>query len=109
MGSITQVETHPVITAIRPLKSVQIKVEHDEIPSSPSPSSLSETIPLPPPSTNPTEILSVDEKTPDSHVARDPRLIRLTGAHPFNCEPPLTDLYREGISSISFYWKDTKF
>lgn len=55
-------------------------------------------IPLPPPSKAPTEILSVDLDTPDNHVPRDPRLIRLTGVHPFNVEPPLTTLFKEGIS-----------
>ncbi|KAJ5752889.1 Eukaryotic molybdopterin oxidoreductase [Penicillium odoratum] len=54
-------------------------------------------IPFPPPSVNPTEILEVDKGTPDSHVPRDPRLIRLTGVHPFNVEPPLTALYKEGF------------
>lgn len=53
-------------------------------------------IPLPPPSFSPTEILDVDKGTPDHHVPRDPRLIRLTGVHPFNVEPPLTTLYKEG-------------
>ena len=54
-------------------------------------------VPLPPPSTAPTQVLDVDKPTPDSHVARDPRLIRLTGVHPFNCEAPLTDLFKEGF------------
>ncbi|KAF2136117.1 uncharacterized protein K452DRAFT_238041 [Aplosporella prunicola CBS 121167] len=53
--------------------------------------------PLPPPSKAPTEVLAIDEKTPDAHVPRDPRLIRLTGAHPFNVEAPLSDLYNEGF------------
>jgi hypothetical protein len=53
-------------------------------------------VPLPPPSVNPTAILDADKGTPDSHVPRDPRLIRLTGVHPFNTEPPLTPLYNEG-------------
>ena len=52
--------------------------------------------PLPPPSRQP-EILEIDKKTPDHHVPRDPRLIRLTGVHPFNVEPPLTELYGQGI------------
>ena len=52
---------------------------------------------LPPPTTNPTEVLSVDQKTPDAHVPRDPRLIRLTGVHPFNVEAPLTNLFNEGF------------
>lgn len=54
-------------------------------------------IPLPPPSVHPTEILEIDKATPDNHVPRDPRLIRLTGVHPFNVEPPLTALFKEGV------------
>ena len=54
-------------------------------------------IPLPPVSTVPTEILDVDRKTPDAHVPRDSRLIRLTGVHPFNVEAPLTALFNEGF------------
>jgi nitrate reductase (NAD(P)H) len=53
--------------------------------------------PLPPPTTAPTQILDADAKTPDSWLARDPRLIRLTGNHPFNVEPPLSALYDEGF------------
>ena len=53
--------------------------------------------PLPPPSTVPDRVLDVDKATPDSHVPRDPRLIRLTGVHPFNVEAPLTDLFNEGF------------
>lgn len=53
--------------------------------------------PLPPPTNPPTEILKEDLKTPDNHVPRDPRLIRLTGIHPFNVEPPLSALYDEGF------------
>jgi nitrate reductase (NAD(P)H) len=53
--------------------------------------------PLPPPSTEPTEVLEVDKKTPDGWLPRDPRLIRLTGVHPFNVEAPLSDLYNEGF------------
>jgi nitrate reductase (NAD(P)H) len=52
---------------------------------------------LPPPSTLPTETLEADKKTPDAHVHRDARLIRLTGVHPFNVEAPLTDLFKEGF------------
>ena len=54
-------------------------------------------IPLPPSTSIPTEVLDVDLKTPDNHVPRDPRLIRLTGVHPFNVEAPLTDLFNEGF------------
>lgn len=52
--------------------------------------------PLPPPR-HPVEILDVDKNTPDSHVPRNERLIRLTGVHPFNVEPPMSDLYNEGF------------
>ena len=52
--------------------------------------------PLPGPSTYPERTLDIDVGTPDEHVARDPRLVRLTGVHPFNVEAPLTDLFREG-------------
>jgi nitrate reductase (NAD(P)H) len=52
---------------------------------------------LPPTSTPPTSVLDVDKPTPDAHVPRDPRLIRLTGVHPFNVEAPLTDLFNEGF------------
>lgn len=55
-------------------------------------------IPLPPPSKVPElKVLDVDLKTPDAHVPRDSRLIRLTGVHPFNVEAPLTDLFNEGF------------
>lgn len=50
-----------------------------------------------PPAVEPTVVLAEDLKTPDRHVERDPRLIRLTGVHPFNTEPPLTDLYDQGF------------
>jgi len=52
--------------------------------------------------------LSVDPQdvdTPDYWVPRDPKLIRLTGRHPFNCEPPLHSLYDQGfISPISLHY-----
>lgn len=54
-------------------------------------------IPLPPPTEVPTQVLDQDKKTPDAHVARDPRLIRLTGVHPFNVEAPLSALFNEGF------------
>ena len=59
----------------------------------PSPSDFA----LPPPTSEPTAVLDVDKKTPDNWLPRDPRLIRLTGVHPFNVEPPLSDLYNEGF------------
>ena len=54
-------------------------------------------IPLPPPTNPPTKVLDIDKKTPDAHVPRDPRLIRLTGTHPFNVEAPLSALFNEGF------------
>ncbi|KAF4971853.1 hypothetical protein FSARC_1456 [Fusarium sarcochroum] len=50
-----------------------------------------------PPESGPKVVLKEDLKTPDSHVPRDPRLIRLTGVHPFNVEAPLSDLYNDGF------------
>ena len=85
-------------------RSRVIVKKHQELPPSPaqteendSESSEEVEIPLPPPTSIPTEILEVDKKTPDAHVPRDPRLIRLTGVHPFNVEPPLTALFNEGF------------
>lgn len=53
--------------------------------------------PLPPKSNPYNTVLTEDLKTPDDHVIRDPRLIRLTGIHPFNVEAPLSHLYDEGF------------
>ncbi|KAI1124931.1 nitrate reductase [Nemania abortiva] len=53
--------------------------------------------PLPPKSRSDNTVLAEDVRTPDNHVVRDPRLIRLTGIHPFNVEAPLSDLYDEGF------------
>ena len=44
-----------------------------------------------------TEIDSRDAATPDKWVPRHPRLVRLTGRHPFNAEPPLPDLMERGF------------
>lgn len=43
------------------------------------------------------EVDSRDAATPDKWVPRHPRLVRLTGRHPFNCEPPLPDLMERGF------------
>ncbi|CAM9153461.1 unnamed protein product, partial [Heterosigma akashiwo] len=43
------------------------------------------------------EIDPRDEKTPDDWIPRHPALVRLTGRHPFNCEPPVTDLMEQGF------------
>lgn len=53
--------------------------------------------PLPPTPRSTQSVLPEDLKTPDNHVPRDPRLIRLTGVHPFNVEAPLTELWNEGF------------
>ncbi|KAI0447373.1 nitrate reductase [Xylaria telfairii] len=53
--------------------------------------------PLPPNPKPDNTVLIEDLKTPDNHVVRDSRLIRLTGIHPFNVEAPLKDLYDEGF------------
>jgi hypothetical protein len=50
-----------------------------------------------PPIAQTVRVLDIDKPTPDSHVPRDPRLIRLTGVHPFNVEAPLKDLFDEGF------------
>jgi hypothetical protein len=91
-ATVTQIRTVKAPSSkARALKSTQIKVQEQEI-TSPDTSD----IPLPPLSKKPTEILQIDQGTPDSHVPRDPRLIRLTGVHPFNVEAPLTPLFQEG-------------
>ncbi|CAN6299375.1 unnamed protein product [Urochloa humidicola] len=38
-----------------------------------------------------------DEGTADAWIPRNPSLIRLTGKHPLNCEPPLPRLMRHGF------------
>ncbi|KAF4551949.1 Nitrate reductase-like protein [Elsinoe fawcettii] len=53
--------------------------------------------PMPAPRKPPTEVIEIDKKTPDGWLPRDPRLIRLTGVHPFNVEAPLTELFNEGF------------
>lgn len=55
------------------------------------------SFPLPPTPRTDLEVLQQDKATPDFHVPRDSRLIRLTGVHPFNTEAPLSDLYDEGF------------
>lgn len=57
-----------------------------------------EILPFPPKPREPPGIIDLDKNTPDAHVPRDPRLIRLTGVHPFNAEPPLSSLHDEGIA-----------
>eukprot|EP00894_Picocystis_sp_ML_P002703 jgi/Pico_ML_1/53220/g3800.t1 len=46
-----------------------------------------------------------DKDTPDEWIHRDPRLVRLTGRHPFNCEPPLTLGHQKGfITPVSLHF-----
>ena len=80
--------------------------EHEQLPPTPPASDSASTsggfsdcveLPLLPPTTIPTAVLEQDSNTPDFHVPRDPRLIRLTGVHPFNVEAPLSDLFNEGF------------
>lgn len=86
---------------------VDVVRKHEVLPPSPpdtdenasDDSSLSDQvdIPRPPPTSVPRDVLDIDKKTPDAHVPRDPRLIRLTGVHPFNVEAPLSALFDEGF------------
>lgn len=92
MITLTAVQTRTLAWTEVPFKSDQIRIEEKE---KDEPIDLPD-LPLPPPSKPPTDILAVDKGTPDNHVPRDARLIRLTGVHPFNVEPPLTALYNEG-------------
>lgn len=41
----------------------------------------------------PLAVSSQDAQTPDNWVARDDRMVRLTGKHPFNSEAKLEDLF----------------
>lgn len=74
----------------KPEHSVPARCVEEVLPKHPRP------YPLPPkPRRN--KVLPEDLRTPDNHVERDPRLIRLTGVHPFNVEAPLSDLFDEGF------------
>lgn len=80
----------------------KIRIENQYLPPSPPRSDKSDdeievSIPLPPLSINPTKVLTIDIGTPDAHVPRDPRLIRLTGVHPLNAETPLSVLFDSGM------------
>ncbi|PNH10814.1 Nitrate reductase [NADH] [Tetrabaena socialis] len=44
-----------------------------------------------------TQVDKKDQDTPDSWVRRDPRILRLTGRHPLNCEPPMDVLMASGF------------
>ncbi|SPO35721.1 probable Nitrate reductase [NADPH] [Pseudozyma flocculosa] len=49
------------------------------------------------PQTEAVQPLAADANTPDGWIPRDERLIRLTGKHPFNTEPPLATLFNKGF------------
>nr|BDT56506.1 nitrate reductase-like protein [Rapaza viridis]BDU67343.1 nitrate reductase-like [Rapaza viridis] len=49
------------------------------------------------PEEQPTEVDSRDVDTPDNWVKREPKLVRLTGRHPFNVEAPLPELAKYGF------------
>lgn len=89
-------------TTIVTTVDITTNTEKRRLPPSPPHSDKSDdeaevAIPLPPPSVRPTKILAIDVGTPDAHVPRDPRLIRLTGVHPFNVEAPLSVLFDSGF------------
>lgn len=51
------------------------------------------------------EIDNRDKGTPDDWIPRHPDLVRLTGKHPFNCEPPIGQLLDQGfITPISLHY-----
>ncbi|VDB91648.1 unnamed protein product [Peniophora sp. CBMAI 1063] len=56
-----------------------------------------DTFPRPPQDCTPEEVADADAHTPDSWMRRNPRLVRLTGKHPFNAEAPLPDLISAGF------------
>lgn len=52
-----------------------------------------------------TSIDDRDKDTPDNWVGRSKQLIRLTGKHPFNCEPKLETLFDQGfITPVSIHY-----
>ncbi|KUI68193.1 Nitrate reductase [NADPH] [Cytospora mali] len=91
-----QVPPSPPATTTGSISS-SIESETDSQIGEPTPMPDYQPYPLPPKSRPTQSVLPEDLKTPDSHVQRDPRLIRLTGTHPFNVEPPLTELWDEGF------------
>jgi len=93
MATITQLQRQPAVVPAKYLIPIISELPEEDGLLLPQ----SHSIPLPPPSNRPTTVLDIDKDTPDRHVPRDPRLIRLTGVHPLNVEAPLTTLYDEGF------------
>lgn len=60
-----------------------------------SPPELPTAYPALPTNVDPLEVDARDKGTPDEWLNRDSRLVRLTGRHPFNTEPPLPDLWKQ--------------
>jgi len=50
------------------------------------------------------DIQPEDQKTKDEWVPRDPKMIRLTGRHPFNSEPPPAELMQSYITPASLHY-----
>lgn len=50
------------------------------------------------------DIQPEDDKTKDDWVARHPKMIRLTGRHPFNSEPPPAELISSYITSPELHY-----
>jgi len=50
------------------------------------------------------DIQPEDHKTKDDWVARHPKMIRLTGRHPFNSEPPPAELASSYITSPELHY-----
>lgn len=52
----------------------------------------------------PDRIDDKDKGTPDDWVPRHPSILRLTGRHPLNCEPPMNELMKAGfITPVSLH------
>jgi nitrate reductase (NAD(P)H) len=98
MATITQLQRQSAIVPTKCLIPIISKQPGDDEMGLTS----NYSIPLPPPSKRPTKVLDIDKDTPDRHVPRDPRLIRLTGVHPLNVEAPLSALYDEGILMFEY-------
>ncbi|KAL4812038.1 hypothetical protein BDW67DRAFT_179096 [Aspergillus spinulosporus] len=50
----------------------------------------------------PAEIDEIDQMTPDNWIPRTDHLIRITGKHPLNAEPVLTELFDAGLITPSW-------
>jgi len=94
LESLSQAHTTSASGQLPPSPPETVNGDETKSPASPPPKP---EFPLLPSANTLLRVLAIDKPTPDSHVPRDPRLIRLTGVHPFNTEAPLGDLYNEGF------------